>query len=80
MVDESYPPGEGWQGGAHLTIRFTGDLLTSAEMLGARGQSPGLQAGDLGYITVWALVFLPIQKMHWSPSTQLTSCEDYTNS
>lgn len=26
-VDESYPPGEGWQGGAHLTIGFTGDLL-----------------------------------------------------
>lgn len=33
-VDESYPPGEGWQGGAHLTIGFTGDLLKLAEMQG----------------------------------------------
>lgn len=33
-MDESYPPGDGWQGwqgGAHLTIRFTGDLLKETE-------------------------------------------------
>lgn len=66
-VDESYPPGEGWQGGAHLTIRFTGDLLKSAEMQVGRVQSPGLQTGDLGYVPAWAFVSLPIKWVCWSP-------------
>ena len=40
-VDESYAPGDspwGWQGGAHLTIGFTGDLIKWAEI-----QLPGFR-------------------------------------
>lgn len=61
--DESYPPEDNWQSGAHLTIKFTGEPDSQVSEM----QSPGLQAGDFSEGPSWALVSLPIKWVHWSP-------------
>ena len=41
--DESYPPEDNWQSGAHLTIKFTGELNSLVS------QIQGVRCRVLGY-------------------------------
>ena len=58
---------DGWQGGAHLTVRSTGDAPEAAEgqCMGCRVLWP--EAGDLAQFPAQASVFLPVKWVRWSP-------------
>lgn len=48
QVDESYPPEDDRRSGAHLTIKFTGDLDSQVtEMQGVRGRVLGYKQETL---------------------------------